>query len=157
MSRSGYSDDCTEWSLICWRGAVKSALRGKRGQAFLRELRDALDVLPEKKLIAHDLQRADGSCCAIGAVGKARGIDMVGMDAEYATDSGKLTEMFDIADAMVREIENENDFSGVWWNQRDGESIEDYYEREDCERWTRVRSWADKQITFLQEHGGRSV
>jgi len=47
MSRSGYSDDCDDqWSLICWRGAVKSAIRGKRGQAFLKEMLAALDALP---------------------------------------------------------------------------------------------------------------
>jgi hypothetical protein len=37
MSRSGYSDDLENWSLIRWRGAVASAIRGRRGQAFLRE------------------------------------------------------------------------------------------------------------------------
>ena len=45
MSRSGYSDDCDTWPLICWRGAVASALRGRRGQQFLIELRDALDAI----------------------------------------------------------------------------------------------------------------
>lgn len=35
MSRSGYSDDCYGWELICWRGAVNSAIKGKRGQSFL--------------------------------------------------------------------------------------------------------------------------
>ncbi|ENQ7660184.1 hypothetical protein ACEQOL_006537 [Pseudomonas aeruginosa] len=41
MSRSGYCDDLDNWSLICWRGAVSSAIKGKRGQAFLIELREA--------------------------------------------------------------------------------------------------------------------
>jgi len=60
MSRSGYSDDCEDnWSWICWRGAVKSAIRGKRGQAFLRETLAALDALPERKLIAKDLIKTD--------------------------------------------------------------------------------------------------
>ena len=71
MSRSGYIDDFDDqWSLICWRGAVKSAIRGKRGQSFLRELRDALDAMPIKKLISDDLVR-DGEVCAIGAVADA--------------------------------------------------------------------------------------
>ena len=55
MSRSGYHDGIDQWDLIRWRGAVASAIRGKRGQAFLREMLDALDALPEPKLIAHDL------------------------------------------------------------------------------------------------------
>jgi len=115
MSRSGYSDDCDGWDLIRWRGAVKSAIRGKRGQAFLVELRDSLDALPEKKLCAVDLQRKDGSCCAIGAVGKARGIDMTEMDGEYMTDTGELAEMFNIAGALVKEIEYENDECDDFW------------------------------------------
>jgi hypothetical protein len=45
MSRSGYSDDCSGRELVLWRGAVASALRGRRGQAFLRELVDALDAV----------------------------------------------------------------------------------------------------------------
>lgn len=32
MSRCGYSDDYDQWALIRWRGAVESAIRGKRGQ-----------------------------------------------------------------------------------------------------------------------------
>lgn len=123
MSRSGYMDDYDDqWRLICYRGAVKSAIRGKRGQAFLREMRDALDALPEPKLCEHDLQRSDGMCCAIGAVGKARGINMVGMDPDSMTEDGKLSKMFDIADSMIREIEWENDEGGSYWyaeNKRD--------------------------------------
>ena len=66
MSRSGYSDDCDTWPLICWRGAVASALRGKRGQQFLIELRDALDAMPEKRLIAEQLQDGTGCHCTLG-------------------------------------------------------------------------------------------
>lgn len=46
MSRSGYSDDIDQWDLICWRGAVASAIRGKRGQAFLLEMWKAMTALP---------------------------------------------------------------------------------------------------------------
>ncbi len=50
MSRSGYVDDIDNLALINWRGAVKSAIQGKRGQAFLRALVDALDAMPETSL-----------------------------------------------------------------------------------------------------------
>ena len=145
MSRSGYSDEGTEWAMICYRGAVCSSLRGKRGQAFLRELCSALDALPEKSLCTHYLQLKNGKCCAIGAVGKARGIDMTNMDAEAMTESGSLSELMDIANAMVREIEfiNDDDF---WCKSRDGESIETFYARQDRARWTTVRNWAEEQI-----------
>ena len=55
MSRSGYSDDLETWQLIKWRGQVMSAIRGKRGQKFLRELLAALDAMPKKILITEDL------------------------------------------------------------------------------------------------------
>ena len=47
MSRSGYTDDYDdgyEWANIRWRGAVKSAIRGKRGQATLKAILDAMAV-----------------------------------------------------------------------------------------------------------------
>jgi hypothetical protein len=67
MSRSGYSDDFDFDNLALgrWRAQVASAIRGARGQAFLCELVVALDALPEKKLIAHDLE-SNGNVCAIG-------------------------------------------------------------------------------------------
>jgi hypothetical protein len=80
MSRSGYNDDydLDPWQGIRWRGAVASAIRGRRGQAFLRELLVALDALPEHKLIANELEK-DGAVCALGAVGKARGLALAGL------------------------------------------------------------------------------
>ena len=50
MTRSGYDDcgDYSDWEIIQFRGAVASAIRGKRGQAFLKNMLVALDELPEK-------------------------------------------------------------------------------------------------------------
>ena len=58
MSRSGLVEDDGDDPLAHgrWRGAVKSAINGKRGQQFLRELADALDAMPEKVLVAGALQ-----------------------------------------------------------------------------------------------------
>ena len=108
MSRSDYSYENDPWEVIRWRGAVKSAIRGKRGQAFLRELIASLEGLPTKKLIANDLER-DGLVCALGSVGRARGINMTGI-SPY--DDKRLAEVFGIASAMIREIEFENDEGG---------------------------------------------
>jgi hypothetical protein len=44
--------DIDQWASIRWRGAVKSAASGSRGQAFFRDLITALDAMPEKTLIA---------------------------------------------------------------------------------------------------------
>ena len=75
MTRSGYSDDYDGWQLIKGRGMVASATRGKRGQQFFKDLVAALDALPEKVLIADDLQNDEGDVCALGAVGLKRGIN----------------------------------------------------------------------------------
>lgn len=111
MSRSGYNEDYDDnWSLICWRGAVASAIRGKRGQAFLREMLTALDALETKQLIADELE-AEGSVCAIGAVGRARGISMAGIDPE---DTETLAARFGISRALACEIMFENDERAFW-------------------------------------------
>lgn len=109
MSRSGYVDDCDmdSWASIRWRGAVASAMKGKRGQDFLRELLAALDALPAKRLIADDLVSEDGAeFCAIGCVGRLRGINMADFDPY---DYEHLSKTFGIAESMVREIEFWND------------------------------------------------
>lgn len=131
MSRSGYSEDLDNWSLIRYRGAVQSAIRGKRGQAFLRELIDALDALPQKRLAPDSLQTSDGEFCALGAVGRSRGLDMSTMvDLDIETVAAK----FGIADAMAREIVFEND--ETWYGPAGTPEL----------RFSRVRSWAESSI-----------
>ena len=105
MSRSGYMDG-GQWDTIRWRGAVTSAIRGRRGQALLRELAAALDAMPEKRLIAEEIMGEDGSCCALGAVAKRRGIDVDGLDPE---DSETVAVTFGIAKALACEIVYIND------------------------------------------------
>jgi len=116
MSRARYSDDGDYWDLIKWRGQVTSAIAGRRGQSFLRELLVSLNELPEKKLCAHDLQTKDGACCALGAVGRHRGIDMTEMDNRDGELNDDLAAMFDIAKQMAREIQHENDEEGWSWH-----------------------------------------
>jgi hypothetical protein len=57
-----------------WRGNYLRQLRGKRGQAFLRELRDALLALPEKALAAGQIAK-DGQVCALGSLALKRRVD----------------------------------------------------------------------------------
>lgn len=106
MSRSGYTDDCEDqWGLIRWRGAVKSAISGARGQQFLLELAAAMDAMPEKRLVANELQ-AGGAYCTLGVIGAARGIDMSKVDPE---DRSSVANLFGVAEAMAAEIMYEND------------------------------------------------
>lgn len=137
MSRHGYTDDYDDnWALIRWRGAVTSALRGKRGQKMLRDLATALDAMPEKKLTHGALQTADGSYCALGALARYRGLDVSRYqdwdpdDLQYAVD--ELAEIFDVAQCLVREVTYEND---------------DTYLRDNGEqRWRWMRRWVDQHL-----------
>ena len=133
MSRSGYNDDCYDdewqWAMIRWRGAVASAIRGKRGQAFLRELLAALDQMQSKRLIAHDLVK-EGEVCALGALGYARGVPMDRWDPE---DIEGVAGAFRITDALAKEIVYENDEVG------------DYKETPE-RRYKRMRNWVASLI-----------
>ena len=134
MSRSGYSEswDCNSWELIRWRGAVNSAIKGKRGQAFLRELLDALDSMPEKKLIADELVTPTGEVCALGRVAQVRGLDVAGVEPD---DSEKVAKAFGISNALACEIAFHND--EYWWGQA----------ADDPEaRWRSVRAWVERHI-----------
>lgn len=124
MSRSGYSDDCENVQL--WRAAVDRAMRGARGQHFLRKLRTALDAMPVKRLIAHEIANERGEVCALGAVDPNPTID--------AHDRDEVAAHFGIAPAMAAEIAYMNDE----WMWRMNETPE--------QRWARMRAWVEEQI-----------
>ena len=106
MSRSEYSDECNGWELIRWRGAVMSAIRGQRGQALLRELLTALDVMPVKALYPGELATPTGEYCALGVLGAARGMNLAALDPE---DTQTVAVQFGVSNALVREIVFIND------------------------------------------------
>jgi hypothetical protein len=111
MSRSGYMDDIDRWDLIRWRGQVASAIRGKRGQAFLLELWQAMQALPAHKLTRDEFENEyDGTVCALGAVGKARGLDLSKIDIE---DYEAVAAAFGIPHQLAQEIMFMND--EAWW------------------------------------------
>jgi len=115
--------------MIRWRGAVAKAINGARGQAFLKEMQRALDDLPEHKLVANELEES-GAVCAIGAVGKARGVDMTKIDPE---DSEAVAHLFGISDALAREIAYMNDEGN-------------YRPETPEERYFRMRAWVGHHI-----------
>ncbi|MDE2103891.1 MAG: hypothetical protein KGL39_42035 [Patescibacteria group bacterium] len=131
MSRSDYNGDGMDYrSLILWRGAVASAIRGKRGQALLQEMLTALDAMPEKRLISSELQNENGEHCALGVVAQCRSLDVSGIDPE---DYEQVAKAFRVAPALIREITFEND--------------EAYpYDESPESRWTHVRQWVKENI-----------
>ncbi len=69
MSR--FSDDFDEDfynQQALYAQATKNALAGKRGQAALKELAEALLALPEKKLLEGQLYNEKDEVCAVGAM-----------------------------------------------------------------------------------------
>lgn len=129
MSRSGYVDDLDPLDLGRWRGCVASAIRGKRGQALLRSLRDALDAMPVKRLIAESLVQTDGEVCALGCLAAARGIDVSDLDPE---EPERVAAVFDVNEKLVREIVYEND-EGSWRATPE-------------QRWANMRKWVERHI-----------
>jgi hypothetical protein len=139
MSRSGYSDDCENLGL--WRAAVTRAIRGNRGQAFLREMAAAMDSMPVKELIAERLVDDVGRACAIGTVCQARGLDTSNVDYD---DPHSVAKAVGIAMAMAAEIEYVNDECAPyhWQDKTEPETP--------AGRWQRVRKWVSENIQPLE-------
>lgn len=127
MSRSGYSDDGENYGL--WRGIVASAIRGKRGQKLFIDLAQALDEMPEKKLISNSLKTEDGSFCTLGVLGEKRGIDLKKINPE---DAERVAKEFDIATPLAQEIVYMND--------------EYFCDISPEDRWTVMRKWVEENI-----------
>lgn len=128
MSRSGYSDDCE--NLAMWRGVIASATRGKRGQAFFRALVEALDAMPNKRLVEGELQTDEGEVCALGCLGRHRGLALANVDPEENWET--LGELFGIAPQLAQEVMYVND--------------EQFRVSGPEARWRIVRDWAARQI-----------
>lgn len=134
MGRSGYQDcdDCYGPELTLFRGRVANAFKGKRTQRFLRELRDALDAMPVKELVASDdgeLVNPDGECCTLGALALAHGwADAQKIDS---SDHEHLASRLDVSTLVVREIEWEND---------------EWHSEDPAGRWKYMRRWVEAQI-----------
>lgn len=140
MSRAGYSDDIDNWVMIKWRGQVMSATRGKRGQALFRDLLSSLDSMPEKALVIGELQDSSGNVCALGALGRDRGIDMSKVDPE---DPEQVAKAFDIAEQLAREIVYMNDEQcDSKWDDAAKRHVDSTPE----ERWVMMRKWVAAQI-----------
>jgi hypothetical protein len=136
VSRSGYSDDYDDPLQVGrWRAIVASATRGKRGQLFFRDLVTALDSMPAKSLASSALETKEGAVCALGALGRHRGVDLRNLDTY---DWDQLGETFNVARQLTQEVMYENDES--WIHDVTGEK-----------RWKHVRDWAAKQIVPTEE------
>jgi hypothetical protein len=110
---------------------IERTIKGKRSQAFLKELAASMDAMPEKRLIKNELISEVGDVCAIGSVCKAKGIDVSNVDMEDRDAVGKLV---NISGSLAAEIEYLNDEAAY----RSKETPE--------ERWIRIRQWVTKNL-----------
>lgn len=154
MSRSGYVDyNDDQWGSIKYRGQVASAIRGKRGQKLLRDLRDALDAMPDKRLITRALIEDSApsfippslakdkapSVCALGSLGLQRGMEMRTLDPD---DRDAIAEAFGVARQLICEIEYMND--------------EEFWGDDSAQRWQFMREWVEQHISAEKSSVGRS-
>lgn len=84
-----------QWAL--WEKNLRRNFSGKPGQAILRELREALLALPEKRLIQTRLADEQGNVCTLGALAAYRAAD-------------RTAELVELAEL----IEEEGDFIDEW-------------------------------------------
>lgn len=130
MSRSGYSDDCED--IWLYRQAVDRAINGKRGQAFFTDLVEALDAMPEKRLITSAFSTPDG-CCALGVLGRHKGVDLSDLEHEEEhVNHRAVAKRFNIAKSLSAEVQFMND---EWDSPETPE-----------QRWQRMRRWAASNL-----------
>lgn len=98
---------------------------------MLRELAEALDAMPEKRLIANELIETDGAVCAMGCLGRARKLDMSNIDPR---EPEQVAAAFGIAPTLAREIAFIND-DELGYGGRTPE-----------QRWVAVREWVSEQL-----------
>ena len=111
------------------QGAVQVSVVIADGVERILKTGDALDAMPDKRLIADSLQ-AEGEFCTIGVLGAKRGVDMAALDPD---DREAVGEAFGISPAMASEIVFMND-EGSWQTETPEQ------------RWVRMRKWVDSNI-----------
>lgn len=165
MSRSGYTDDNDDpLAHGRWRQAVKRALEGKRGQALLRELVQALDAMEDKRLYPGSFATPEGEFCTLGVLGTRRGTKMDDLGDDYECDRDLVGQRFGIAPAMAAEIMYLNDEYAVdthkWVTVELCGPVRPYYpewgrhtrevsvhnDNHPAERWQRMRAWAVENL-----------
>ncbi len=91
---------------------------------------DAANRYREHYVATRPTSFKEGDVCALGALGRVRGLDMTGLDPEQPEG---VAAAFDIAEPLAREI--------VYMNDEGTYPIETPEER-----WTRMRAWVASQI-----------
>lgn len=163
MGRSGYIEDGDSEDMLGiygWQANVRRCIAGRKGQAVLWELYQALEALPDRELTTGALQNTEtGEVCSLGALAVYRkmvippefcttgALDDEPDEYEFSEAMGPL---FGIKDMLARELMYENDDCGQWHWEDDGTVCQGIrygetrkyrtYEMPH-ERWQRIRRW----------------
>lgn len=169
MSRSGLYEDDGDDPLATgrWRGAVKSAINGKRGQAFLRDLAEALDAMPNKVLVAGELQADNGCHCTLGVIGQKRGLNVAKMDVD---NYDAIADSLDVNAKVAQEIMWENDeafddhewveveicgpmrqrcYATQWCDEKHKRTVNVRKQNAEHQRWLHMRAWVESNILVV--------
>lgn len=126
MSRCDYYDGEDSVPDGLWAHRFWQATETKKGQARLREFAAILDAMPEKRLIADELQTPGGEVCFVGAICKARNVPMPTGDCDIR-DTAEAGQRAGIPWTLAWEMARMNDET---WGRMTPE-----------ERWQAARTW----------------
>lgn len=139
---------------MLWEANLQRNFAGKAGQRSLRELRDALLALPEKKLIETRLADEQGHVCALGALAVKQRVDrgeprdkvLAAMASDTAPDEYGLLDTWEaeqqtLAEAKACGVKVPMAVTIAWENDFGPSSSETPEQR-----YARVLSWVEKRI-----------
>jgi hypothetical protein len=106
MSRLTESEYGENPATYLWQANVRRGARGKRGQAFLKELRDILIAMPEKRLVESDWITPQGEVCVLGAYLRAKDPTVVAI-AENKAAIAQTKTAIDDNTAITKELGTE--------------------------------------------------
>lgn len=136
-----------------WWANVQRALKGRKGQKALRELRDAMLALPEPKLISGRLATEDGHMCAVGVLAVHRRVSKGERREEVMRELAQLITV----DEDGYDYDGDGDLKTAESGVKVGltfalawqlGSVNDSYVRDetDEQRYERVMRWIDEQL-----------
>lgn len=115
---------------------VSSEIDERNAQKWVDLFKDptAADRYREHYVATRPTTFKEGDVCALGALGRARGLDMTGLDPEQPEG---VAAAFDIAEPLAREIVYMNDEGG-------------YRTETPEDRWKRMRKWVAARIILTK-------
>lgn len=120
---------------------LERAIKGRRGQSMLRDLADALDAMPEKRLVRGNFTCTDG-LCTLGALATARGVDMTQLQERahrIQDDPDDWVAVEELNDDAAKEFKIARSLAAEVMYTNDTGPRDETPEQ----RWKRMRQWVD--------------